>query len=151
MKPPAINDGAGFKIQFGVYKHETSRHLVIDVAPHCGRRLHWIYKLPRLIIKANNSFRGLVQEQSVVSVVSNETPLHAQLERDIAFAAGASGPTTLWRPPLDKMKGFILLNRSSSKFVKIGRCNRQLDTPRVLSKPCRWCTPDNAFETPTAN
>jgi hypothetical protein len=41
------------------------------------------YKLSQPIIKANNSFRTLVRGQSDVSVVSNESPLHAQLKRAI--------------------------------------------------------------------
>lgn len=66
---------------FRVYKREMLCHLIIDVVDFIAAViLH--YKLSQLMIKANNSFHILVQKQSV-SVVSNETPLHAQLKRAI--------------------------------------------------------------------
>jgi len=66
-----------------LHKREMSCYLIIYVVDLIAA-ITLYYKL-RLIIKANNSFRILVYEQNVISVMSNETLLHTQLKRTIVY------------------------------------------------------------------
>lgn len=75
-------------------------------------------------------------EYSVVFSVNNEAPLHAQLNKlsSNIFRSNQNRQRYDDRRCCRQDEGCKFLNRSSSKFVKIGRGDRQFDTLRVSLK-----------------